>query len=89
MRWDCVICRAFYVGAFACVYLRQWSLSVCLLVAIWSITTAASRAAMGRHYVGDVCAGIPLGLLTVAIVTQVKNCSTWGVSFSESKVQHR
>lgn len=27
---------------------------------------------MGRHYVGDVCAGIPLGLLTVAIVTQVK-----------------
>lgn len=62
--------RAFYVAAFACVYLRQWSLCVCLLVAMWGITTAASRAAMGRHYIGDVCAGIPLGLLTVAVVTQ-------------------
>ncbi|KAL3162311.1 hypothetical protein ABBQ32_009998 [Trebouxia sp. C0010 RCD-2024] len=62
--------RAFYVAAFACVYLRQWSLWLCLLVVIWGITTAASRAAMGRHYVGDVCAGIPLGLFTVAIVTQ-------------------
>lgn len=49
---------------------------VCLLAAVWGIATAASRAAMGRHYVGDVCAGIPLGILTVAIVTKVKLAST-------------
>lgn len=34
---------------------------------------------MGRHYIGDVCAGIPLGLLTVAIVTKVKySCQAMG-----------
>ena len=73
----CVICRAFYVAAFACVYLKQWSLCVCFLAAVWGIATAASRAAMGRHYVGDVCAGIPLGILTVAIVTKVTLASSW------------
>lgn len=73
---DHIVCRAFYVAAFACVYLRQWSLGVCLLAAAWGIATAASRAAMGRHYVGDVCAGIPLGILTVAIVTKVTLAST-------------
>lgn len=26
---------------------------------------------MGRHYVGDICAGMPLGMLTVAVVTKV------------------
>ncbi len=26
---------------------------------------------MGRHYIGDICAGMPLGLLTVAVVTKV------------------
>ena len=31
---------------------------------------------MGRHYVGDVCAGIPLGVLTVAVVTKVTLAST-------------
>lgn len=45
---------------------------MCLLAAVWGITTAASRAAMGRHYIGDVLVGMPLGLLTVAIVTKVK-----------------
>ena len=44
---------------------------VCLLAAVWGVVTAASRAAMGRHYIGDVCAGMPLGILTVAVVTKV------------------
>lgn len=36
---------------------------------------------MGRHYIGDVCAGIPLGLLTVAIVTKVTLAvSRWAIS---------
>ena len=64
-------CRAFYVAAFACVYFSHWSNLVCILAAIWAIFTALSRAAMGRHYIGDICAGMPLGLLTVAVVTKV------------------
>ena len=70
----CVLaCRAFYVAAFAYVYFSQWSTAICVLAAFWGATTALSRAAMGRHYVGDICAGMPLGILTVATVTQV----TW------------
>ncbi|DBA77739.1 TPA: hypothetical protein ACH3X2_008431 [Trebouxia sp. C0005] len=62
--------RAFYVAAFACVYFFHWSYLVCILATVWGVVTALSRAAMGRHYVGDICAGMPLGILTVAITTK-------------------
>ena len=64
-------CRAFYVAVFACVYCYKWSILLCLLAAAWGVATALSRAAMGRHYLGDICAGMPLGVLTVAFVTKV------------------
>ena len=40
-------------------------------VAVWALAVAASRAAMGRHYVGDVVAGLLLGLVTTATVFKV------------------
>lgn len=33
--------------------------------------TALSRALMGRHYLGDVVAGLLVGFVTTAIVTKV------------------
>ncbi len=44
---------------------------MCFMATIWGVVTALSRAAMGRHYVGDICAGMPLGMLTVALTTKV------------------
>ena len=59
------------MAAFACVYFFHWSSLVCFVAVMWAVMTALSRAAMGRHYVGDIFAGMPLGLITVAIVTKV------------------
>ena len=44
---------------------------MCFMATVWGVVTALSRAAMGRHYVGDICAGMPLGILTVAFTTKV------------------
>ena len=44
---------------------------LCLLVGLWALTVALSRAAMGRHYLGDVCAGLLLGLATSATLGKV------------------
>ena len=44
---------------------------MCFMATVWGMVTALSRAAMGRHYVGDICVGMPLGILTVAITTKV------------------
>ena len=44
---------------------------MCFMATVWAVVTALSRAAMGRHYVGDICAGMPLGILTVAFTTKV------------------
>jgi presqualene diphosphate phosphatase len=38
----------------------------------WAACIALSRCLMGRHYLGDVVAGIGVGVLTVAVVTQVR-----------------
>ena len=38
----------------------------------WAVTVAFSRCVMGRHYLSDVIAGLLLGVLTVALVTQVR-----------------
>lgn len=38
---------------------------------VWALTVAFSRCVMGRHYLSDVIAGLMLGVLTVALVTQV------------------
>jgi membrane-associated phospholipid phosphatase len=37
------------------------------------MVTALSRALMGRHYLGDVAAGLIVGFVTTAIITKVSD----------------
>ena len=76
-------CRASFVAIFVCLYAARRSIALCCLACFWGAATAVSRAIMGRHYIGDICAGIPLGILTIAIVTQV--CSNMCLQQSFSK----
>ncbi|KAK9828963.1 hypothetical protein WJX72_003069 [[Myrmecia] bisecta] len=62
--------RASFIAAFACTCLAPYSLSICLAASLVGVTVALSRALMGRHYLGDVAAGLMLGLLTTAVVTR-------------------
>lgn len=39
---------------------------------MWAVIVAFSRCVMGRHYLSDVVAGLLLGVLTIAFVTQVR-----------------
>lgn len=39
---------------------------------MWAVTVAFSRCVMGRHYLSDIVAGLLVGVLTVAFVTQVR-----------------
>lgn len=40
-------------------------------IIMWALITALSRAAMGRHYAGDVLAGIFVGFVNVLLLTKV------------------
>ena len=65
------LCRAVFIAGFACVCWGWGNRPLCAAIAAWGLATSASRALMGRHYVSDVIAGIALGIVTTAIVTQV------------------
>ena len=67
-------CRASFVALFATALLGRSHPWVCGGVAGWALTTALSRAAMGRHYLSDVLAGLLPGAVTVGIVTRVCGC---------------
>jgi hypothetical protein len=67
----CHTCRASFVALFAAALLGRTRPWLCGGVAVWALTTALSRAAMGRHYLSDVLAGLLLGAVTVGIVTRV------------------
>lgn len=41
------------------------------LAMYWAVSTALSRAAMGRHYLADVAAGLLVGVGTVLLVSKV------------------
>lgn len=66
-----VVCRVSCLAALACVLLgaHHWALAAGAV--LWAVVVAVSRAAMGRHYLGDVTAGLLLGLVTAATVTRV------------------
>ena len=40
-------------------------------LSLWGVVVALSRALLGRHYLGDVCAGAVIGLLNTALITKV------------------
>ncbi|KAL4419816.1 hypothetical protein ABPG75_006914 [Micractinium tetrahymenae] len=62
--------RVSFVALLAWVLLGQARPGLCACVAAWALATAFSRAAMGRHYLSDVLAGLLLGVVTVGIVTR-------------------
>ncbi|KAL4435432.1 hypothetical protein ABPG77_006194 [Micractinium sp. CCAP 211/92] len=62
--------RVSFVALLAWVLLGQTRPGLCACVAAWALATAFSRAAMGRHYLSDVLAGLLLGVATVGIVTR-------------------
>lgn len=41
------------------------------LTCVWAVILGLSRCLMGRHYLGDVLAGMCVGLVTVALLTKV------------------
>ena len=63
-----VVRRVSYIAGFTLVVFAASHLGPALAVAAWALIVAVSRAAMGRHYVGDVMAGLLLGLATTATV---------------------
>ncbi len=52
------------VGAIATFAALVWPPWVAIAVAVWAIAVAASRVALGVHYVSDVVVGIALGVAT-------------------------
>lgn len=65
--------RAIFIASFACVYWQWEELWLTAAALGWGLMTSASRALMGRHYVGDVLAGIGLGVFITSLVTQVRH----------------
>lgn len=70
-------CRASFVAAFALACLPQLDVRLRLAVLLWALVTALSRAAMGRHYLGDVLAGLAVGVLNLTILTLVRPYVRW------------
>lgn len=64
--------RAMFLTLYALVWLQQGSqMAWAVPIVVWGLVTAFSRCLMGRHFLGDVLAGLLVGVLTTAVVTQV------------------
>lgn len=61
-----------YIAQFLILCLGQTHPWLCFLAAYWAVATALSRAAMGRHYIADVAAGLLVGVGTMLLVSQVQ-----------------
>ena len=66
-------CRAAYVAAFVCICCAGTSPPLCWMVSFWAAIVAVSRAALGRHYAGDVLAGLLVGIINMGFTT----CGTY------------
>lgn len=64
-------CRASFIALFAAVCWHATSKPLAAVVLGWGAATAASRALLGRHFLGDVAAGCLVGAATTAVITQV------------------
>ncbi|EIE23953.1 acid phosphatase/Vanadium-dependent haloperoxidase [Coccomyxa subellipsoidea C-169] len=63
--------RAMFLALYALVWLQQGSqMAWAVPIIVWGLATAFSRCLMGRHFLGDVLAGLLVGVLTTAVVTQ-------------------
>lgn len=59
------------MAAFASVIAAANGSWMGLALSFWGVVVALSRALLGRHYLGDVCAGAVVGLLNTALITKV------------------
>lgn len=64
-------CRVSFLAVFTWMFYSNNLPALAILTTVWALTVAGSRAAMGRHYVGDVLAGLLLGLVTTATLGKV------------------
>lgn len=68
------IYRASFLALYALIWLSGSHLPLAIAATVLGLTIALSRCLMGRHYLGDVVAGLLLGIATTAVVTQVCHC---------------
>ena len=63
--------RVTFLAAFALMWLHARHMGVALAIVVWATGTALSRCLMGRHYLGDIIAGIVTGVATAATLSKV------------------
>ena len=68
----CCFRRVIYMACFATFIAASNGSHMGVATTIWGITVAFSRALLGRHYLGDVCAGAIVGMLNTALITKVR-----------------
>jgi membrane-associated phospholipid phosphatase len=64
-------CRATFLALFAAAWLSGSQPALAQAVGAWALAVALSRCLMGRHFLGDILAGLLVGIMTTAVVTQV------------------
>ncbi|BDA46452.1 probable phospholipid phosphatase 6 [Coccomyxa sp. Obi] len=62
--------RAMFLALYALLWLSGDQLPWALPIMLWGLVTAFSRCLMGRHFLGDVLAGLLVGVLTTAVITK-------------------
>ncbi|KAK9847795.1 hypothetical protein WJX84_009050 [Apatococcus fuscideae] len=62
--------RVAYMAGFACVIAAANGSHMGVATTVWGTVVALSRALLGRHYLGDICAGALVGILNTALITK-------------------
>jgi membrane-associated phospholipid phosphatase len=65
------VCRVTFLAIYVRMWLDERHMGGTAAIAVWAAVTALSRCLMGRHYLGDVVAGILTGVGTAAAVSKV------------------
>lgn len=73
-----------FLAIFAHMWLREGHQGLAAALAVWAAVTALSRCLMGRHYLGDVVAGVATGVATAATMSKVCLRVLWHCSFPYS-----
>ena len=65
------MCRVTFLAIYVWMWLRERHVGGTAAIAVWAAVTSLSRCLMGRHYLGDVVAGILTGVGTAAALSKV------------------
>ena len=60
-----------FLAVFSLMWLHARHMGVALAIVMWAAATALSRCLMGRHYLGDIIAGVVTGVATAATLSKV------------------